>query len=264
MSSFRQVYQSEMDKVHSPKLTPGDILSEENRQRRQQGIRRKKLIFAISTAAVLFLCSAATVTAYHYSRNLIWVSGNGFASADEETAKMQEGFREAYSCTAAGQMSGDEAVQEGLYGVEDVEELPREYDSLEEFQAGEGDLVLPIPDFEKMGEDIQEQNYLVIANEVMVRLTGEEKVFMLRQSDYSHSLGHSSSIVYADQVENEREYCTRQDFTYTVIDTVNGRGEMGIHAAISVNTYELIVDFYGYTEEEAFQILEQMDLSVYF
>ena len=37
----------------------------------------------------------------------------------------------------------------------------------------------------------------------------------------------------------------------------------GIHAAISVGDYELIVDFYGYSEKEAFEVLDHLDLSVY-
>ena len=118
--------------------------------------------------------------------------------------------------------------------------------------------------WKKWGGYDDEQRYLVTANQVMVRLARGDSVFMMRRSDYSGTLGHASATAYYDQISNQRQYTTEQGHTYTVIDTVREQDRTGIHAAIAVNTYEIIVDFYGYTQEAAYQILEQMDLSVYY
>ena len=122
-----------------------------------------------------------------------------------------------------------------------------------------------MPDLSLLGGEITYQQYSVFGMWVFARIHAGEKLFMMHQTDYRDTNGHAAAVSYSGAVCNERKYSTGQGYIYTVIDSVEEEEEMPrIHAAISVNDYELIVDFIGYTEDEAYQILEHMDLGIYF
>lgn len=56
----------------------------------------------------------------------------------------------------------------------------------------------------------------------------------------------------------------KQGYTYTLVDSVKEEGEqLQIHGAVTVGSYEAYIDFMGYTEEEAVQVIESINLSEY-
>lgn len=281
MNNFRKEYREAGRRLDVPEITAMSVMDEERRRRQRRMWRRRRFAAEAATVCVLALCTAGTVTAVNYTRSVIRVTDNGFAIVDDVTAQRSggagEGSEDEYGGAIipeqnnedAGGQDGlalceeDEAVE--LYAGEECEETSSEYNSLEQLREGEKNLILPVPDLGLLGEEITDQQYVVMDMWVMARIRAGDKMFLMSQTDYGNAQGHASAVTYGEDVCNERKYGTRQGCTYTVIDSVSEEGELPrIHAAISVNEYELIVDFIGYTEEEAYQVLENMDLSVYF
>lgn len=151
-------------------------------------------------------------------------------------------------------------VQENAQ-VQQMSECRKEqiYASYETF-IEEHAILLALPNESLPGELKQEEYILTGENSLLVRLETEESVLLLHQSYYGNTSGHASAAAYPGGVCNERTYTTLQGFAYKLVDSSDGEQ---IHAAISVGDYELILDFYGYTEKEAYEVLEDMDLSVY-
>ena len=154
------------------------------------------------------------------------------------------------------------AVEEMV--AEEIEN--REYSSVEAFRSAEPDAVLVLPTA-SVKEEVEMTNISVIGTGdtiVYHQRSADGKMVSINVSDYADSLGHVSSYVYDDDVINEREYITEAGYTYTLVDTVDEEGNYcGLHAAIAVGTYEIIVDFWGYSEEEALNMIESMDLTAY-
>lgn len=121
-----------------------------------------------------------------------------------------------------------------------------------------------LPDRYLFGEITRERYYVVGDDYLMVDIESGDKTFYMDQSYFGNSSGHATSTVYGEKLTNKRNYVTKDGYLYVVADTPGeGDSPNGIHAAISVGDYELIVDFYGYSEKEAFEVLDHLDLSVY-
>ena len=121
-----------------------------------------------------------------------------------------------------------------------------------------------LPDRYLFGEITRERYYVVSDDYLMVNIESGDKTFYMDQSYFGNSSGHATSTVYGEKLTNKRNYVTKDGYLYVVADTPGAEDSPnGIHAAISVGDYELIVDFYGYSEKEAFEILDHLDLSVY-
>ena len=121
-----------------------------------------------------------------------------------------------------------------------------------------------LPDRYLFGEITRERYYVVGDDYLMVDIESGDKTFYMDQSYFGNSSGHATSTVYGEKLTNKRNYVTKDGYLYVVADTPGEEDSPnGIHAAISVGDYELIVDFYGYSEKEAFEILDHLDLSVY-
>ena len=114
-------------------------------------------------------------------------------------------------------------------------------------------------------EEITRERYYVVGDDyLMVDIESGDKTFYMDQSYFGNSSGHATSTVYGEKLTNKRNYVTKDGYLYVVADTPGEEDSPnGIHAAISVGDYELIVDFYGYSEKEAFEVLDHLDLSVY-
>lgn len=281
MNNFRKVYREAGKRLHVPKITAMSVMDEERRRRQKSVWRRRRFAAAAGTACILAVCMAGTATAVNYTRSIIRVTDSGFSIVDDVTAQRSggagEGSEEEYGGVIIPEQNSEEIARQSDVGVlgegeefalcdaEECEEESAEYTSLEQLWEGEEDLMLPVPDLDLLGEEITCQQYIVMNMWTMVRIQAGEKMFMMSQTDYRNTQGHASAVTYGEDVCNERKYSTRQGYTYTVIDSVQEEGKLPeIHAAISVNEFELIVDFTGYTQDEAYQILENMDLSVYF
>lgn len=204
------------------------------------------------------------------------------AGIREETALLEAppGGEEKQAAAAAAPMAGelmeDGAGQDGAGLQGRQEALPleeaaandfRRYDSIEEFRSSES-AALAIPAIPQ-GEI--ENLVIYVAADTADR---EEVSFYQKMQDgkavqiqsvrYEDSESRGPAREYGAEAVNEREYTTQAGFTYHLVDTA---GEIalnrGVHAAISVDHFEMYADFWGYTQEQVQNMLESMDLSIY-
>ncbi len=297
MNSFGDAYKKAADKIKVPVITANQIADEECRKKVAAYRRNRQLLAVAAAASVFLLCSLGVAAAAGYAKSVIRTTEYGFETADEQTALLNNGAKDtAYPEDGEGAGYGlltardagegtEEEADEQTGGVtekqeqknqtesasmedtledtvEELEELM--FDSRADFlNAGVMPAALPVEEL-VCGEDFSEEYIVCGGMFLLVRMETKGHIFMMNQSYYGDSSGHASSVVYPEGVCNERKYMTGQGYTYTVVDSVCEEGEVRrIHAAISVGDYELIVDFSGYSEEEAFRILDGMDLTVY-
>ena len=151
--------------------------------------------------------------------------------------------------------------------VEDfMEDNTREYDSVEAFYEAEN-LTAVIPDKALFGEEFTCENVKVIDEgwEIMVRFSNENVIFFMVQMNNSDCEGYSSGTSYGGKNANERSYTNSQGLSYVVFDTVDDEGEViSVHGVISVNGWDLSMTFEGFQEDVVENVLESLDLSVYF
>lgn len=275
MNDFKECYQSAVNDMHIPGMKEFHIDAShcmDERRHNRRMIRRMKRSAAtvFSAACVVFLCGFGTVKAAEYIENVIRVKEWGFESADAATMARNETESAAPYIVSEeiGQlpsMEDDRAMAASADGTEEVttEEIPvKNYSSLEEFRENE-DIVFSLPSISTEAEMI---SAAVCGDWAMIRYDMDEKVIWVERTDYADTQGHASSKVFPGGVCNERQYTTAQGYTYTLVDSVKEDGEddlLQIHGAVSVGTYEAFIDFMGYTEEEAKEIIESIDLSVY-
>ena len=235
---------------------------------------------AFSAACVIFLCGFGTVKAAEYLENVIKVQEWGFESADAATmARNETEYPRTYIVSEeVGLSMEDNDVKEVVGGEEgpvlfeageedmteevEVEEMPvKNYSSLEEFRRNE-DIIFPQPSISTEAEKV---SATVCGDWAMIRYDMDEKVIWVERTDYADTQGHASSKVFPGGVCNERQYTTAQGYTYTLVDSVKESedDQLQIHGAVSVGTYEAYIDLIGYTEDEAKEIIESIDLSLY-
>lgn len=180
------------------------------------------------------------------------------AAVDTPEAEVMQSAQAAEVCAA-------EPLAETA-GTEDVytEEIPVKYYSSWEDCMAEENFVFSVPSAD-IGVDVEYADITVCGDWVMARYDVDGKVLWLERTDYGNTQGHASSKVFPGGVCNERSHTTPQGYTYTLIDSVREPGEetLQIHAAVSVGNYEAFIDFMGYTEKEAKEIMDSIDLSVY-
>lgn len=181
-----------------------------------------------------------------------------------ESRKMQgmEKMRTPEAEAALQSAAPDEMADTAEKAV--VEELPvKNYSSWEECMENE-DFIFPQPSV-SIGQEVESTDIMVCGDWAMVRYDVDEKVLWLERTDYADTQGHASSKVFPGGICNERSYTTPQGYTYTLIDSVKESEDepLQIHAAVTVGNYEAFIDFMGYTEEEAEEIIDSIDLSEY-
>lgn len=286
MNNFGDAYKRAVDKIKVPVVTANQI-ADEGCRKRVASYRIKRQFMAVAAAACVFvLCSLGVAAAAGYAKSVIRATEYGFETADEQTALLNNGSKDSgYSGTGEETdlelLSAREAgsAESGARQADELQskEEAAEYDSVVENELEEqifhsredflnaGLMPAALPKEELIsGEDFSEE-YIVCGDMLLlVRTEAKDRLFMMNQTYYGDTFGHASSVVYPEGVCNEREYMTGQGYVYKVVDSVCEEGEVcRIHAAISVGDYELIVDFSGYSEEEAFCILDSMDLNIY-
>ncbi len=198
-------------------------------------------------------------------------SAEGEMASGKETA--EGGMPEALAGTAEETETAEKETEwqktaETQECLEDdlcsVEAIPvKNYDSWEEFEKNE-DIIFPQPSI-SIGHPIASTQIMVCGDWAMVRYDLDGKVLWLERTDYADTEGHTSTKVFPGGVCNERSYTTSQGYTYTLVDSAKGEGEgeLQIHAAITVGSYEAFIDFLGYTEADAKRIMDSIDLSIY-
>lgn len=251
MKSFREAYKKEVDRIPVPVITMEQIADEKRRKKIIAYRKHRRMMAVASAACVFLLCTAGAVAAAGYARGVIEVDEYGFRTADAETALLNETIAETNE-------------ESGLMIADAGDYAEREYFSYKVFREAE-QIPFAIPEFSLLGTEIVSEHYSIFGDEfLMVWVETDKGLFTVNQTDYGNTLGHASSTVYPEGVCNEREYVTSQGFTWVVVDSNEAEdGIIRIHAAISVGDYELIVNFNGYTEEEAYSILDAMDLTLY-
>lgn len=204
------------------------------------------------------------------------------AGIREEAALLEApvGGAENQAAAAAAPMSGefmeegsgqDEAglqeKEEALLLEDTAEEDIRWYDTIEEFRSRESAaLALPvIPQGEIENLVIYVTAGTADREEVsFYQKMQDGKAVQIQTVRYEDSQSRDPAREYGAEAVNEREYTTQAGYTYRLVDTA---GEIalnrGVHAAISVDHFEMYADFWGYTQEQVQNMLESMDLSVY-
>lgn len=92
----------------------------------------------------------------------------------------------------------------------------------------------------------------------------DKKEVILDIWNFGNGKAHAGSRNYPYGVVNERSYTTKDGWNYLVVDSKAQKAAgTRIHTAIVVGTYEIYGDYMGYTEEQVYEMLEDMDLSLY-
>ncbi len=286
MNNFGDAYKKAVEKIKVPVVTANQIADEVCRKRIAAYRIRRQFAAAVAAASVFIVCSLGVAAAAGYAKSVIRATEYGFETSDEETALLNNGWKDAgcpeieeetdldfLSARGADSAENDtgnlcesqkQAESEKQESTEEIELEEQMFDSRDDFlEAGLMPAALPKEELIS-GEDFSEE-YIVCGDFLLlVRVEAKDSLFMMNQTYYGDTSGHASSVVYPEGVCNEREYITGQGYVYKVVDSVCEEGEVcRIHAAISIGDYELIIDFSGYSEEEAFRILDSMDLNIY-
>lgn len=279
MKSFKEEYRQAFNGIKTPEFNAETMKKAKKRYRK--AVIRQWTAVAASAAVLFIVCSAGTQAAKNYSKSFIFADENGFRTADEQTALGQaavsdeeEGMAETMSADAQDMLMGssyEECQQQAADYESDEPEImdgagmeiaSTEYGSVQELK--EAGITYSLPDRYLLGDINRERYYVVGDDYLMVNIESGDRTFYMDQSYFGNSAGHVTSTVYGEKLTNKRNYVTDDGYLYVVADT-SGEGECasGIHAAISVGDYELMIDFYGYREKEAYRILDSIDLEVY-
>lgn len=298
MNDFKSAYQSAvqdssvsgMEELH---IDVSDCLDGVRHKRYIVRRARRTATAVFSFMCLIFIGGFGTVKAAEYIQNVIKVSEWGFESGDTVTmASADEVRSRAYLLgeevcpmpvlegrakdEAAAEPAAEKATEADaleytgaaesseVLKTEETEEIPvYNYNSFEEFEKNET-ILFPQPSI-SIGTNITATDITVCGDWAMVRYDVDDKVLWLERTNYADTDGHTSSKVFPGGVENERAYTTTQGHTYTLVDSVKvGKDEpLQIHAAATVGSYEVFIDFLGFEEEEAERIMDSIDLSLY-
>lgn len=263
MRSFREEYREEMDRVGTFHPEAAQV-SDEIRHHKRKTAKRKRILMTAASAAAVFLLVGGAATAMSYGSSFIRVRNNGF-SITSESGEFLEDQGEEQSPELSRQRSEEEIAEtdETEPVLEEYEIIAREYDSLESFRREE-DVAVPLPDLQLVGGEGLEAQINLFDGQLYISLQdAQEKCFSLMQTDHRGELGYASSVAYGGEAVNERNYTTGQGYTYKVIDVMEQGQLSSIACAISLYGRDLLVSFRGYTQEEAYTVLESMDLGIY-
>lgn len=263
MRSFREEYREEMDRVGTFHLEAAQVSDEIRHHKRKTAGRRRTLMTAAAAAAV-FLLVGGVATAMGYGSSFIRVRNNGFSITSESGEFPEEQGEEQLLELSEQRLEAviaetDETEPE----FEECEITAREYDSLESF-CQEEDITVPLPDLQLVSGDTVEAYINVYDSQLYISLWDTQgKSVSLMQMDHRGELAYASSSTYGGEAVNERNYTTGQGYTYKVIDIMEEGQLCDIECAISLYGRDLLVGFRGYTQEEAYKVLESMDLGSY-
>lgn len=263
MRSFREEYQREMDRVGTFRLHVEQI-SDEIHHHRLQRAHRRRIIASTASAAAVFLLLSGVVTAMNYGSGFIQVRDNGFSITSEKWRSTEgETTEDMAEDTQLMALSAEQPEQVAEVECAAYEMEIREFDSLDALLK-EDLVIVPIPDLRLLGEDVSAQSIHLMENQLYISLLDKrERFFSLTQLDHREDQAYAMSSAYAGEAANERDYTTSQGYTYKVIDIIDGSDISNIECAISLYGRDLLVGFHGYTQEEAYDVLQSMDLGVY-
>lgn len=299
MNDFQKIYQESIEGLPGFSLDASTVLDEVRHRKRVVKRRRQMFSSALVTCSLLLVCGIGSITTADYFRNRSMtdtqsrlaagaesgVTGieNGTDAGIKEEAALLEapvGSAENQAAAAAAPMSGefmeegsgqDEAglqeKEEALLLEDTVAEDIRWYDTIEEFRSRESAaLALPaIPQGEIENLVIYVTAGSADREEVsFYQKMQDGKAVQIQAVRYEDSQSRGPAREYGAEAVKEREYTTQAGYTYHLVDTAGEAAlKSGVHAAISVDHFEMYADFWGYTQEQVQDMLESMDLSVY-
>ena len=259
MRSFKEEYQREMDRAGTFHLDVKQV-SDEIHHHKLKSIRRRRIMISAASAAAVFLLIGGMATAMSYGSSLIRVRDNGF-SITSDNAEVPDGGDMGQTPMSAKERQARGAETVAQCSIREVE--AREYETLQDFQAESG-IIVPVPDLQLVGGDTAEQRVHVVDNQVYIQIQDEqERTFTILQMDHRNDMAYAAASAYSGEAVNERSYTTTQGYTYKVIDIMDGNELVNIECAVSLYGRDLLVGFYGYTQEEAYDILKSIDLGIY-
>lgn len=278
MNDFKNAYESAMQDVRELHIDISDCMDERKHKRRVRRRVQRVMTTTFSTMCVIFICGLGTVKAAEYIQNEIRVKEWGFESADAITMARNDVENKTFVIDEAIEEQLFESYEEKAKAIsnvdaefksEDIKEYStndyttKNYESLEEFKESE-DIIFAYPSI-SIGNHIESTDIIVSGDWAMICYKVDGKGLWLERTDYADTNGHASSKAFPSGVCNERTYTTPQGYEYTLIDSIRESGEeqLQIHAAITVGSYEAFIDFIGFTEKQAWNIMDSIDLSVY-
>lgn len=295
MNDFQKIYQESIEGLPGFSLDASTVLDEVRHRKRVVKRRRQMFSSALVTCSLLLVCGIGSITTADYFRNRSMTDTQSrlAAGAEAGVTGTEAGIREEAAlleapvggaenqAAAAAAPMGGEFMEEGSgqdeAGLQEKEEALlledtaaediRWYDTIEEFRSRESAaLALPvIPQGEIENLVIYVTAGTADREEVsFYQKMQDGKAVQIQTVRYADSQSRDPAREYGAEAVNEREYTTQAGYTYHLVDTA---GEIalnrGVHAAISVDHFEMYADFWGYTQEQVQNMLESMDLSVY-
>ena len=272
MDKFRDAYREALKAVSGPRMTAEKVQDELHHRRMLQQKYKRMTARGCTAAAVFLLCGGGVAAARNYGNSRIEVKDNGFVITGAQEGQEQaargytaESTQDMDSKMKAGGASSDldmipEAEEFG-YELELVE-----YRSIAEFLEA-GNTVAAIPDISLLGEDFTRERVIVSEDgrDVHVELCGEENCFFMHQADNRGYEAYSSATSYMGESSNERNFTNDQGFNYVMFDILDEEGAVeSIHAVISVEGWDVTMDFHGFSEESVEEVLDALDLTVYY
>ncbi|MCH5274747.1 MAG: hypothetical protein J1E65_02815 [Lachnospiraceae bacterium] len=272
MKNFKEAYKEIVDSIPVPDFYTEEIPAG-NQIKKVCSYNRKRCMTAAALAGGIFIIyTLGGVAAAGYARSLVRVNENSVQTMDMNASLMQEETATLQVYTENVSEMGRAYAEETYTGTADegIAEKLAESEASDAFSGGvvsedlenglKQKLFLALPEEELTGEWKPEDYTLAEDGSLLIRLETEEKLLLLHQYYYDDASADAFTAAYADELRNGRSYTTEQGFVYKMADSHGGRE---IHVAIAVGDYELILDFYGYTETEVCEVLESMDLAVY-
>lgn len=263
MDKFREAYRKAAGELPEFRMEAQKVQDELQHHRMRQPGRKRTLTKGCAAAAVLLLCSAGTAAAKNYHDSVISLRDDGFTI----TSAQETGKEKMASDIEMGVMKSlpisDGPLAEG-YAAEHIVEYA-EYNSLQEFLQEE-ELAIAIPDLSAF-HAVFGQEYIAVTGgkDVFISLTGENCSFNMQQFDNRDCECYSSATSYGGKNANERSYTGRQGISYVIFDILDEMGRVeSTHAALSINGRDLAIDFRGFEESVIHEILNSMDLTVYY
>lgn len=286
MNDFQKIYQESIEGLPGFSLDASTVLDEVRHRKRVVKRRRQMFSSALVTCSLLLVCGIGSITTADYFRNRSMAdtqsrfaagAESGVTGIEKALLEAPVGGAENQAAAAAAPMSGELMEDEsGLQGKPESAAVEREeaaaedfrqYHTIEEFRSRESAaLALPvIPQGEIENLVIYVTAGAADREEVsFYQKMQDGKAVQIQTVRYADSQSRDPAREYGAEAVNEREYTTQAGFTYHLVDTA---GEIalnrGVHAAISVDHFEMYADFWGYTQEQVQNMLESMDLSVY-
>lgn len=259
MEKFGDAYKRAAGQL--PEYAPDGRSTRDELGHRRMQRRRTGYVLARSCAAAavcVLLWGAGTAVANDYRESIISPTSDGFAVQGAQAAaaeKSQGGWAE--------KLFREQEPSEICY-MEEVIAESREYDSLQEFRQEET-VVIALPDLEAFRTELPEEYAAVTeGKDVFLSLWGEERSFSMQLFDCREYDNYSSATSYGGESCNYRSFTTRQGISYMVFDIALDGKIQSTHAVLSVNGRDLSMDFQGFGEEEIQEILDSVDLTVYF